>query len=201
MLLAKLPIPEGWVDMGIGESSVLYGNALTLLSKKIIKIPTNLNLKYLPPAGYPPLVKTLESKYKLPAIVTVGAKQGLLASFLTLKRLGVTHIVTTRPYWTSFPAMCELCGLSFSAYDSWETLDSIVETTKIAYLVVSPNNPDGSTAGPNLIDRLKSRGHYVIHDAAYESKAYGFDLTNHNYDIKIYSSSKQLGMSSSRDAS
>ena len=204
MVLAKTSLPLGWIDMGIGEADVIYSSITSTLPKGIFTInPDDISMHYMTPRGYSPFVKTLEAKYESPCIVTVGAKQALMVSFLSMKKLGFTKIAITSPYWTSIPSIVETCGMELVVFDNYDSLlnhfwNNPSEINNLPVLIVSPNNPDSVVVDKSVFSQLNTLKAYIIHDAAYENELYGFDNTDLKVDMKIYSAAKQYGISAAR---
>jgi aspartate/methionine/tyrosine aminotransferase len=193
MLLAKIPLPEGWIDMGIGEAAIVreeffYWNSYSLGHQRIEK----LDLSYQPANGWTPLSEYLEAKHGKPVVIANGAKQALMAVFAAAEAaIGKKRTVVARsPYWSSFPRMSAVAGMMFSTESNF--LNGKVR------VLVSPNNPTGVL---ETIPTEDIRGALAVHDAAYWSQSYNEKCTNENLpycNIRIYSMSKMLGMSSLR---
>jgi aspartate/methionine/tyrosine aminotransferase len=148
---------------------------------------------YQAPKGYTPLVELLEERYGGHAVVTCGAKQGLLATFYALKKLGQTHLTMRSPYWSQMPEAIRLGGLGLLLRNepTWGT----------SHLIVSPNNPDGHVTTPDEARELQKKcdkhGTYLIHDGAYHTLSY-LDQTPQLAGTTIYSASKMYGLSGLR---
>jgi len=163
MLLAKTRLPDGWIDMGIGEAKIV----LQYVKRGGISVlphidPMYSDLSYLGPQGYVPFVRLLEYKYKHHCTVSVGAKQGLMASFMAMKSIYKTQILTVCPYWTSLPVIANSIGVYLNIRKDYNSLleilkDPIIRDTS-AVLVVSPNNPDGSIIHPDVFDEISKTG-------------------------------------------
>ena len=101
LLLTKPNLPDGWIDVSIGEAHLVRQNLLD-----IFQISGELELGYLKdkdliypdPTGYQPLVDHLEDKHNAPVIITNGAKQGLGAAFYALKKKGYGYCGMKSPY-------------------------------------------------------------------------------------------------------
>lgn len=194
ILLAKPKLPEGFIDLSVGEPHVVRENL-----DRIFKVPSEISkvpnmYEYPNPIGYEPLVKLLEAKYKSPVIITNGAKQALGACFYALNQMGRTKIGMRTPYWALIPPLVRMHGL--------EPLTSYVGAD--ANLLLLPNNPDGFISDPMLIqgfsDNCKLRGVPLIHDAAYYTGVYMPTTTALKPlgDVQIFSISKMLGLSGLR---
>lgn len=201
MLLAKAPLPQGWIDMGIGEAAVVREALMsTFRSLKSWSPSRRVDFSYQSPRGLPRLVKTLQSKYLQSVTVTVGAKNGLFLVFKALARMGYKRVVVNPPYWTSFPAIAAEAGVELVINDGLSMPSDVNPSTDVL-LVTSPNNPDGTVTSRALVETMRSSvpGLKVIHDAVYETKAYGFNnLEDLGADVKIFSAAKQLGLSGIR---
>jgi len=192
--LVRKKLPPGWIDLAVGEAHVVR-HAL-----QVAYPPSLFNLEsiadgcdYQSPEGYQRLVMLLEERYGQHVVVTSGAKQGLLAVFYALRKLGQTHIAMRSPYWSQMPEAIKLGGLGLVLGNepTWGT----------SYLIVSPNNPDGHVTSPaeayelqKKCDKLKT---YLVHDAAYHTPVY-VDEPETLADISVYSSSKMYGLSGLR---
>jgi aspartate/methionine/tyrosine aminotransferase len=157
----------------------------------------NVACDYQAPEGYAPLVKVLEARYGAPVVITAGAKQGLSAAFYAARCMGLTSVAMRTPFWSQMPAAIKLADLGQSLL-----------TTPVpdhAYLMVSPNNPDGHitthTVATYLSERCKMFGVPLIHDAAYHTSAYVADpdpLLVTLSDVAIFSAAKMYGLSGLR---
>lgn len=199
MLLAKAPLPPGWIDMGIGEAAVVREALMsTFRSLKSWSPSRRLNLTYQEPRGLSRLVNILSMQHKLPVTVTVGAKNGLFLVFKALKRMGYTSIVSTAPYWTSFPAIASEAGVEFLVLRRDIELADMKPKSHVL-LVTSPNNPDCLSTKKSDLSEANSMGIRVIHDAVYCSRAYGFEsLEDLDADVQVFSAAKQFGLSGIR---
>lgn len=162
--------------------------------------PTLFNLEsvadgcdYQAPEGYTYLVEALEERYGDRVVITSGAKQGLLAVFYALRKLGQTHIAMRSPYWSQMPEAIRLGGLGLHLGNepTWGT----------SYLIVSPNNPDGHVTTRDEAWELKKKcdklGTFLVHDAAYHTPVYIGD-DRPLAGTTIYSASKMYGLSGLR---
>lgn len=201
ILLAKPKLPEGFIDLSVGEPHVVRETLRKVfkISEVSIEVARQASLipsmyEYPNPNGYEPLVKLLEAKYKAPVVITNGAKQALGACFYALKQMGMIKVGMRTPYWALIPPLVKMHGL--------EPLTSYVGTD--ANLLLIPNNPDGFTSESVLlqgfVDNCRSRGVPVIHDAAYYTPVYmpQDSILNPLGDIQIFSISKMLGLSGLR---
>ena len=194
--LVRKKLPPGWVDLAVGEAHVVR-HAL-----QVAYPPSLFNLEdvasgcdYQAPEGYQRLVMLLEERYGDHVVVTSGAKQGLLATFYALRKLGQTHLAMRSPYWSQMPEAIKLGGLGLILADAptWGT----------SYLIVSPNNPDGHVTTWDDAFELQKKctklGTYLVHDAAYHTPVYlGQRANDVLAGTRIYSSSKMYGLSGLR---
>lgn len=198
ILLAKPTLPEGFIDVSVGEPHVVREKLreyFPLDHHGTIELYSPLGTQayeYPLPTGYQPLVDLLEKKHGSPVIITNGAKQALGACFYALKQID-RHIVGMRtPYWALIPPLATIHGIEcVDEYDySFQSL-----------LNLTPNNPDGFC--DNLEDDAlwcKDNGIPLIHDAAYYTHVYlpeSCSLIQYG-DVQIYSISKMLGLSGLR---
>lgn len=196
ILLAKPKLPEGWIDVSVGEPHIVREILLKTFpdaTDLTAGFPTVDRMHEYPlPTGYQPLVEFLQSKHDAPVIITNGAKQALGASFYALKRMGRGLMGMRTPYWALIPPLAKMHGIECVDLhkDRWD-----------GCLCLSPNNPDGFMEDLKVLSRECRRQNIpLIHDAAYythvylprrvELKAYG--------DVQIYSISKMLGLSGLR---
>ncbi|HVI40870.1 MAG TPA: pyridoxal phosphate-dependent aminotransferase [Anaerovoracaceae bacterium] len=201
ILLAKPKLPEGFIDLSVGEPHVVRETLRRVFNLSEISRYCDEHVASLPsmyeypnPSGYERLIKLLEDKYKAPVVITNGAKQALGACFYALNQLGMTKVGMRTPYWALIPPLVKMHGL--------EPMTSYVGTN--ANLLIVPNNPDGFTSEPVLlqgfVDNCRSRGVPVIHDAAYYTPVYmpQDSILNALGDVQIFSVSKMLGLSGLR---
>lgn len=199
MLLAKSPLPEGWIDMGIGEAAIVREALMsTFRGLKSWSPSRKINFSYQEPRGLPRLVKILNSEYGIPVTVTVGAKNGLFLVFKALRRMGFSAVVSTAPYWTSFPAIASEAGISFLVLNKDIRPEDLVSTNHVL-LVTSPNNPDSLSTKKEDLEAFRASGIRIIHDSVYSSRAYGFEsIEDLGADVKVFSAAKQFGLSGIR---
>lgn len=199
MLLAKSPLPEGWIDMGIGEAATVREALMsTFRSLKAWSPSRKTNFSYQEPRGLPRLVKILSSTHQVPVTVTVGAKNGLFLVFKALKRMGFSSIVSSSPYWTSFPAIANEAGVDFLVLRR-DIDESSLDPSSHVLLVTSPNNPDSLSTKKKDLEAFKAAGIKIIHDAVYSTRAYGADfLEDLEADVQVFSAAKQFGLSGAR---
>lgn len=189
-------MPAGWVDLAVGEAHVVR-RALQLAYPQHLFNLENVadGCDYQAPEGYQRLVTLLEERYGQHVVITSGAKQGLLATFYALRKLGQTHITMRSPYWSQMPQAIQLGGLGLLLRDepTWAT----------SHLIVSPNNPDGHITTPDAAAQLKAKCDnlktFLVHDAAYHTPVYlGPVAPPVLAGTTVYSSSKMYGLSGLR---
>lgn len=199
LLLAKPILPADWIDVSVGEPHVVRNHLLEVFNLDLYELPKVDHMwEYPAPNGYKPLVQLLEEKYKAPVVITNGAKQALGACFYALKQLGYSLCDQKRPYWALIPPLAKMHGLEIF-HDSCPP-----NGNDFPFLLLSPNNPDGSCESAEDLIRLsnhyKERHLPLIHDAAYYTPIYTQD--GHGLpaigDVQIYSISKMLGLSGLR---
>lgn len=193
ILTARPILPHGTIDLSVGEAHVVREALFKTLGKSsyLVHLESNNKAEYPPIAGYEPLVRLLEDKYKAPVVITNGAKQALAATFYALNKMGKTKLGMRTPFWALIPQLAAAHGLSIAEkYD--------------AYLAILPNNPDGFMFDYDyakyLSDYHKDLGIPFIHDAAYYTPTYlpdGFNFGSLG-DVQIYSMSKMYGLSGLR---
>ena len=196
ILLALPTLEADQKDLSVGEPHLIREN-LTKFTD-IFKLNLSLSdedLTYPLPTGHPELVKFLEDKYNQPVIITTGAKNALGAVFYALTKLGHSTLGLRSPYWALIPPLCKMHNLEpvYSDYDQLNDFDS--------YLLIAPNNPDGSMNGIDKAHQLyKDNNKPLIHDGAYYTPIYlGPDYDYKMIgDVQIYSGSKMLGLSGTR---
>ncbi len=188
MALARVPLPEGTIDLTIGEPCIIK----KCLEKTFEKFGYNLNFplildehKYPPASGIDDLREFLTFKYGKPVVVANGAKQALSAAIYALKDKKATKIYVPKPYWLSFPVLIEKEGCKMVHKES----EGIIS------LITAPNNPDSSI---DYIDFKSDKP--VIFDGAYYSEQYLPNLSKieKKGDIHLVSCSKQYGLSGLR---
>jgi aspartate/methionine/tyrosine aminotransferase len=197
LLLAKQNLPPGTIDAMVGEPHLIRDNLYSLLNiSDLCPDISNQNIfEYTAPAGYEPLVKFLEDKHQAPVIISSGAKQAIGSLFYSLKCNDTKSIYLDNPWWSLFPpliTMHHLCrSLSFGEEDS-------------AYLLVHPNNPDGSIKSNEELFKIKEtcqeKNIPLIHDGAYYSHNYlppNYNLSPIG-DVQVFTCSKMFGLSQLR---
>ena len=199
MALAKKGLPEGGIDLSLGEPVLIREN-LHNLFKKLKYTPSQEPLKILEceyphAAGRAELVEFLKFKHKVKhVVITNGAKQGISAAFRATKSKTKKSVWTPSPHWLSFPTLAKSEGLKLTNEQSEGKI----------WLLTFPNNPDGNVYS-NPFDRailsMKAikDGIPVIHDAAYNSEQYlkpGEELQMGN--IGVYSYAKTYGLAGLR---
>lgn len=182
MLMLRGDVAGGF-NLAVGEP-VFLQEAMGDLSRYYLKAP---DLRYPPFAGTASLIEALDkfhdgeySHY----VVTVGAKQALVASFHALKQLEKTErVYTSAPYWPSYPTLVKSAGMQHQTVRSRPLAKDIVVST-------SPNNPNG----------MVSNHRCDIWDAAYAHPVYGFtDPTMvPKHQVVVYSAAKLFGLSGLR---
>jgi aspartate aminotransferase len=150
---------------------------------------------YQPPDGYPPLVTLLEKRHPgTSVIITSGAKQGLSAVFYAMKEMGFVGVAMRAPYWSQMPEAIRIAGLRFILNDD--------PVGGYAYLMVSPNNPDGyivpTIEALEKYKRCKKLSVPLIHDAVYYNPIFVPGDLQELADISIFSASKTYGLSGLR---
>lgn len=200
ILLAKPKLPPDWIDASVGEPHIVRDNLIALFQLdeefKLGHLKLD-DLTYPSPTGYAPLVKHLEDKHGAPVVITNGAKQGLGACFYALHKRNYTSVRMKNPHWCLIPPLAKMHGLTseFGEPNAEE---------ENAYLLLAPNNPDGSCDSPEKLKQLyadyKKHARPFIHDAAYYTHIYLPET--HTLpaigDVQIYSISKMLGLSGLR---
>lgn len=197
ILLAKPILPPDWIDVSVGEPHVVREHLLNVFDLSIYELPKVDHMyEYPAPNGYKHLVQLLEDKYKAPIIITNGAKQALGACFYALKELGYTHCRERVPFWALVPPLSHMHGIVMDHSD--ESL------SRLPYLMLAPNNPDGYCGSSeellSLSEEYKESNTPLVHDAAYYTPIYmpdGHPLPAVG-DVQIYSISKMLGLSGLR---
>lgn len=198
--LVRKQLPSGVIDVSVGDAVVVRKAVLTALGGKINLHTSSIDCDYLPPAGYPPLVELLEQHYATASqhvVVTSGAKQGLQIAFHAVKQMGLKAVALHRPFWAQMPAAVRLAGL--------QVVYAEAPVEGAAFLMVSPNNPDGSYCTPDHAAQLRrwcdNLGVPLIHDAVYNSPIYTANPLSPRRqfaDITLYSASKRMGLSGLR---
>ena len=194
VLPTKPNLPPNFIDCSIGEPYVIRQALLNNFTLSSYIIPRDEDFwNYPAPTGYAPLVKLLEDKHQAPVIVTNGAKQGLSACLYALHKLSYNKFELKLPYWCLIPPLADVNNMvPVHFYPETECA--------YPYLMVAPNNPDGSILGPaackEMAEKYKANGMPFIHDAAYYTSTYlpaGYQ-TQKIGDVQIFSSSKMLGL-------
>lgn len=184
-LFAKSKLPEGIINLGIGENHILREAVLEAYNLKNVSFENLPNIwEYAPPYGYEPLVERLEAIYDSKVVVTCGAKHALSAAFYAMYQTGKVNIKYQVPYWPSIPSLIARENLKTTAVR--ELIDF--------ELIVAPGNPTGFSLHRHYIEKP------VIHDAAYYTHSYlpqDYKLEKFG-DLQIYSMAKMFGLSGCR---
>lgn len=196
ILLCKPSLPPDWIDVSVGEPHIVKDKLRSVFSLRPYELAHNISWEYPHPTGYQPLVKLLEEKHKAPVIMTNGAKQALGACFYALKALGHTHCRERTPFWALVPPLASMHGIVMDHSEE--------SSSRLPYLLLAPNNPDGYCASAEELVRLskeyKESNTPLIHDAAYYTHTYLPET--HTLpaigDVQIFSISKMLGLSGLR---
>lgn len=193
--LIRKKLPPGWIDLCVGEAFVVRRALQDTYPSSLFNLEDVADgCDYQSPEGHEQLVALLEGRYGKHVVVTCGAKQGLLAVFYALKRLGQPYIDMRTPYWSQMPDAIRLGGLGMCLGN--------MPTGGSSYMIVSPNNPDGHvTTGDEAIEIRKKcdrLGTFLVHDAAYHTPVYVNGPTPKLTPTTIYSASKMYGLSGLR---
>jgi aspartate aminotransferase len=151
------------------------------------------NHHYTPAAGLPELREAIAEKTLRDSslevspsqvIVTNGGKQAVYQSFATLLDPGDEVLVPT-PYWTTYPEVIRLAGgvpvEVFAGSDQGylvtvEQLEAARTPKTKVLLWVSPSNPTGAVASPELTRAIaewaEANGLWVISDEIYQNLVY-----------------------------
>ena len=195
MKLAKLNLDPSWIDLSYGEPVLIK----TEIAKLFPQFTYNTNtLSYPLAAGIKELTSLLEAKYNSKVVVANGAKQAMSAAFYALKKLGHAGVTIHSPYWVSTPKLIEAQGLIVRDLKDTDTASS-------AFLLTSPNNPDGkefhSSRMIEMHSAAKDDNVTFIHDAAYYTPIYvndPSDILPKFADAQVFSFSKMYGLSGLR---
>lgn len=192
ILLLKADLPEGWIDLGVGEAHLTRKVLIDVLGKNVqLDIPFRLNsLQYPKAKGDAGLVKILQEKHNTEHIVvTNGAKQGIAAALYAMKVLrSANNIYTPTPYWLSFPTLIRQAALNFVQQP--EDADAVI--------IAAPNNPDGALYDWQKYLHLKESGKPIIFDFAYNTPQYVKEVLTYTGDIHVYSCAKMYGLAGIR---
>lgn len=172
---------EGVVNLALGEPGLLQEKLLARLGTVVTGI--DWAFEYPQMSGNQDLLDELKLLHPgKHVVVTVGAKQGLLASLWAYNDwIGpFENLRTMKPYWPSYPTIAKLSGMGFSAENPIDGDCLTVNTF--------PNNPDG----------VMSPYHALIWDAAYAHRIYGFNGPPPPHGIAVYSAAKLFGLAGSR---
>ncbi len=202
----RTSLPHGWIDLGIGDAKAVrraFEHTFGFGFDMFRGADRDTLFDYQPPSGLPSLVSYLEARHNEPVVITSGAKQGLCAAFSALKAMGCKKLGLRAPYWCQLPPAIKSEGLTPVFLD---TLYRFGFNPRAAapfdsYLLVSPGNPDSHIENTDYIQMIKTARIPVIHDAAYNTRAYTGFLYSHDKfdaDVEIYSFSKMLGLSGLR---
>jgi aspartate/methionine/tyrosine aminotransferase len=195
--LIRKQLAPGVIDLCVGEAHVVRTALLHAYDERSYNVAPGLRgCDYQQPNGYAPLVELLEKRYGKRVVITCGAKQGLSACFYAMQMRGCQGVSQRAPYWSQMPAAIRLAGLT--AFSS-----SVRPAYLCAYLLVSPNNPDGWCASLDEVKQLEEECRYynvpLVHDAAYHTPVYvDADLPLSLALTSVHSVSKAYGLSGLR---
>jgi len=196
ILLAQPILPEGFIDCSVGEPHIIRDTLLNILNiESCMPDVTWKDFVYPSPCGNPELVSYLEKKHGAPVVITNGAKQALGASFYALNKMKKPFLGMKNPYWALIPPLANLHDVHIKTSDPYryDNFDS--------YLLLAPNNPDGSLDNlDHVSEHMKRYSKPFIHDGAYYTHNYidsNQELKTYG-DVQIFSMSKTLGLSSLR---
>lgn len=182
MLMLRGEVDGGW-NLQVGEP-VFLQKALGDLSRYHLKPP---DMRYPPFAGTGSLIQALQQYHGEQYehfVVTVGAKQALVAAFHALGQLeGTDRVYAKPPYWPSYPTLVKSVGMHHMTVRSRPVAKDIVVNT-------TPNNPDGGIS-------MRSCD---IWDCAYAHPVYGWDHLREGPEHRcaVFSGAKLLGLSGLR---
>jgi aspartate/methionine/tyrosine aminotransferase len=211
LLLAKPQLQDGFLDLSVGEASIIRNNLFThfpsMQDPHILSLGHDLSLndfEYLPPAGMKDLVQLLEDQHQAPVIIFNGAKQALGAAFYALKKRSVHDLYLQPIHWALLQPLAETHGLDveFAEPTNWEWFKN--DSYRGAYLMVAPGNPDGVCPPYHELrdwsQQFRDKDMPFIFDGAYYTHSYlpmDYPLGDVG-DVQIYSFSKMLGLSAVR---
>lgn len=204
--LVRTTLPAGWIDLGIGDAKAVrraFEHTFGFGFDMFRSADRDTLFDYQPPSGLRPLVSYLEARHNQPVVITSGAKQGLCAAFSALRSLGHRKLGLRVPYWCQLPPAIKSEGLNpvFIEGSYRFSFNPSEPGAFDSYLLVSPGNPDAHIENTDYIEKLKLARIPVIHDAAYNTRAYTGFLHSHDKfdaDVEIYSFSKMFGLSGLR---
>lgn len=191
-MLRHVDLPEGWIDLKVGEPRVV-NEALVLSGVKFMDSATSafdlIALGRYPAAeGLSQLRAKLQKWHETdaPIVITVGGTQALRAALAHVAR-SYKGVFAPKPYWPYLPSIVRDSGL---------TLETAVSenVTSLPCLVTSPNNPDGVRV--NVVEKaelsaIRRLGRPVIHDAVYHPKLEEKDSFG---SVQVHSFSKEFGI-------
>lgn len=201
-------LQNGVIDLAIGEPRVVW-ESLPVLSSAAeeLSLPTGeLFARYPDFSGMPKLIQKLQEFHwtDSPIVITNGATQGLHAALFAARQkwkyLSHPAITVPIPYWPFVPDMISRSG--FQAYYPrfWNSLVAMGRSH--AYLITSPNNPDGKTYIRDEVRFFREQVHHgavVIHDAAYLSNIYTYvQHTKPFGSLQVHSFAKSFGVPGQR---
>lgn len=211
LLLAKPQLSSDWIDLSVGEGSIIRNNLFrhfpSLHDPTTLALDHNIALsdfEYLPPAGLKALVDFLEEQHQAPVIIGNGAKQLLGAAFYALTKQGIWDVYLQPIHWALIPPLAKVHNVEvrYAEPNKWARFSS--DEFRSAYLLVAPNNPDGACPDYATLKEWEQKfGEQrlpLIFDGAYYTHSYlGREQRIGNVgDVQIFSFSKMLGLSSVR---
>jgi hypothetical protein len=158
------------IDLTIGDALVVRKRAVQhLMCPSTLGVTFDRDMSYDDSKGLSNLVGLIEDAnpgYR--AVVTCGAMQGLNVVVRAMKEFGNDQAELCLPYWGPIIDILDANRVTWTAKPDFNVSHLTKENLqKTFYLLVSPNNPDGSIPSELEIQAIKDAGIPIVHDAAY----------------------------------
>jgi aspartate/methionine/tyrosine aminotransferase len=189
------------IDLTLGDALGVRRRAVEHLHcPSILGVTFDRDMSYDDSRGLSSLVGLIEDAnpgYR--AVITCGAMQGLNVVVRAMKEFGHDTAELCLPYWGPITEILNSHGVSWNATPDFGVSFSN-HSPRSFYLLVSPNNPDGSVPSTDEMQRLEDLGIPIVHDGAYCHPHYynEGESVELRGPIIIHSLSKMLGMSGLR---
>lgn len=187
------------IDLTIGDALTVRKRAVEhLICTSELEVAFDRDMSYDDSKGLSTLVGLIEDAYPgYRAVITCGAMQGLNVVVRAMKELGHDTVHACLPYWGPIKEIVLSHGLNWAVSPDF---DLRLYSDRSFYMLVSPNNPDGSVPSQVEMEALRSAGIPIVHDAAYCHSHYynEGEVPFLQGPIIIHSVSKMLGMSGLR---
>ena len=191
------------INLTIGDALAVRRRAVEhLLCPSTLGVTFDRDMSYDDSKGLSSLVGLVEDAHPgYRAVITCGAMQGLNVVVRAMKEFGHDRAELCLPHWGPIIEILDYHGVAWTAREDFDVSHlGPASIEKTFYLLVAPNNPDGSVPSGEEMQKIRDLGIPIIHDAAYCHPHYYNEGESPELQgpIIIHSVSKMLGMSGLR---